>query len=378
MKNEINIISYNPSLDGYRALAFIFIFLFHTISEFKGGYYSLQAFFVLSGYLITPNLIAIKNKNSSFMGYYKSFIFKRILRIFPIYFLYLIVITILILVFNLERIEYFSSLFHQLKYGYLFIYNYYHTLTIFVQNMYITHFWSLSVEEQFYLLWPFFIYLIDLKYLKKYLIVIIVISPFIRLLYAYFIGIHSIESFTINKELAVYLATFSQFDAFAIGALIACYDFGKLSSKKIALIFCSIVLIGMMIEFFSTGKVYFWNFGYAPFMNGAYKYSWGYTLVNIGFAFILIGLKHRSFLTQLFENKFLMRLGKISYGMYIYHYGIYATFCLLNEKYNMLNENYLLNRLFIAFICFILTYLVANISYNYIELRFLKLKHKIK
>ncbi|MFD0767285.1 acyltransferase family protein [Mucilaginibacter lutimaris] len=138
-----------PSLDGLRALAIIIVVIRHLdiffYNVFNGGL-GVDIFFVLSGFLITSLCLKEKSKTGSLS--LKRFYLRRILRIFPIAYLYLILVIILNFIFHLD-IAWF-----QLAGAALFITNFsYFRANSFTP--YTGHFWSLSVEEQFYLLFPF-------------------------------------------------------------------------------------------------------------------------------------------------------------------------------------------------------------------------------
>ena len=154
-------LKYNPALDGIRGIAILLVLLFHIWPQyFRYGYLGVDLFFILSGYLITKIIYTKLEKNKfSFLEFYRN----RIRRIFPS--------VIIVLIFTLFI-------------GYLFLFptelqnlsNHIKSSAFFYQNLRLIgevgywdkaavlkpllHFWSLSIEEQFYLFWPFIIYFI--------------------------------------------------------------------------------------------------------------------------------------------------------------------------------------------------------------------------
>ena len=130
---------YCASLDGVRALAFLAVFLFHANSgRFAAGALGVPVFFVLSGFLITR--ILLRNEGSSLASDLRTFYIRRGLRILPLYYL------VVVLLHVLGRLE-------QPWLTYLHVYN----LGIYAQGQFIGcygHFWTLAVEEQFYLIFP--------------------------------------------------------------------------------------------------------------------------------------------------------------------------------------------------------------------------------
>src|SRR5437868_3288074 len=134
-------------MDGLRFIAIFLVLLEHFATIVEGhisaGYYGVDLFFAISGFLITGILL---KSTKSFGRAYKNFIGRRTLRIFPIYYL-----TILILyVAGNEYVHGYLIYLLSYTYNYAWIY-----FKIPVNS--ITHFWSLCVEEQFYLFWPFIV-----------------------------------------------------------------------------------------------------------------------------------------------------------------------------------------------------------------------------
>lgn len=155
----MNEIKYRPDIDGLRAIAVLSVIIFHVNSAWlPSGYLGVDIFFVISGYLITLVIMKkIEKCEFSFLNFYKN----RVKRIFPAFIFYIFIITILAYFFftpsdfnNLYVRSLFSAVF--------FSSNIYFSLSddYFSSNVYekpLLHTWSLSLEEQFYLLFPFFI-----------------------------------------------------------------------------------------------------------------------------------------------------------------------------------------------------------------------------
>jgi peptidoglycan/LPS O-acetylase OafA/YrhL len=159
-----------PALDGLRGIAIIMVILYHFIRfEPQGsfqelfkrisemGYMGVDLFFVLSGFLISGILFSIYEKGQGL----KQFFVRRVLRIFPAYFFLLILMFYISPLFS-TSIPYELSLENS-QYFWLYLLNFYIELNGFSAAPYLTHIWSLSVEEQFYLFFPFV-----LPFLKHY------------------------------------------------------------------------------------------------------------------------------------------------------------------------------------------------------------------
>lgn len=362
-----------PALNGFRFILFFLVYLYHT-KVLEGGYIGVQGFFVLSGFLLTPILIDTKKKTNTFFAYIKNFLLRRSLRIFPLYYLYLGSISIIIITFGLDSSPYFASLKSQLIYGLTYTYNFYHQTVFWEHNVFIVHFWSLAVEEQFYLFWPLLIYLTPYCRLSSILICLIVLGPILRLLQSSVIDMNIFTFLTNNRNVFIYLSTISHIDAFAIGGLFATNKSLKINARYLILILVIVLTLGYVSNLISINSLNWFSFGYPEYMTNSYKFIWGYSLVNFCFAGIILNIKNRSFFSNFLSSKLLSLLGKISYGLYVYHYG--AIYCAnsLQKRLNGYLPDGLINPRITAFI---ITVIVSYASYYYFEERFIKLKDKI-
>ena len=145
------------SLDGVRGIAILSVVLFHSLL-FISGWIGVQIFFVLSGFLIT--LILVNDSDLPLGFYLKRFYWRRTLRVFPLYFGYVAVLALV----------YFASghpeAFRR-DWPYLLTYtlNFRRIWPDFGTNIFYGRFWSLAIEEQFYLIWPLLVYLVPRKHL---------------------------------------------------------------------------------------------------------------------------------------------------------------------------------------------------------------------
>src|SRR5688572_13459000 len=137
---------YYEGLNGIRAIAVISVMLFHFYPSgiFLFGWMGVDLFFVLSGFLITN--ILLKNKYSN--NYFKNFYIRRAIRIFPIY--YIVVIPLLVLNIVFKSNDYWGVS------SYLF---YFQNFTAISRDYLhgLQHTWTLAIEEQFYLFFPFIV-----------------------------------------------------------------------------------------------------------------------------------------------------------------------------------------------------------------------------
>src|SRR5215208_833462 len=216
-----------PGLDGLRAIAFLLVFALHT-DYLQIGWVGVSLFFVLSGFLITGILLDMKKALSS-KEYFFKFYGRRFLRIFPLYYLYLLLIVLLTtwLISIPFRPRYMQIVLDQIWYAAAYVYDFFFATAAFQQSHFLDHFWSLSVEEQFYILWPLLILLNPAKSLKKLFIGFVLFAPLFRLVF-YFIHVSGVFRFLADTPWhAVYPLPFSHVDAFALGAYISCFPIPK-------------------------------------------------------------------------------------------------------------------------------------------------------
>jgi peptidoglycan/LPS O-acetylase OafA/YrhL len=373
----------NKGLTSIRALAFFSIFIFHinVLGSGKlgmqGGYLGIQAFFVLSGFLLTPILLDMK-ANLNMKDFFIHFYGRRTLRIFPLYYSYIVIvaaISFLVMflygqseISPMDRIRLITPLYRfieQLPWTITYTYDFYHASSYFKTTLFANHFWSLAVEEQFYLVWPWAIFIISAKYLKRFLLLVIVVGPLIRFLLALTFDANILHVNS-SKDAFIYVLPFSQFDAFAIGGYFALY--GKSRASYLVWLFILLVLLlGVVTSWLSTMQIQWGQLGYGPYMKDSNKYIWGYSLVNLMFAYVLVHVRSKTFIPALFENPLLVYLGTISYGLYVFHLPV-----LWLVYSNMQNSPEIVR----ATTSLLITVIVSMLSYEFMEKRFINLKDK--
>ena len=165
-----------PGLDGLRAIAFLLVFALHT-DYLQIGWIGVQFFFVLSGFLITGILLDMK-KSLPPREYFFKFYGRRFLRIFPLYYFYLLLMSgvALWLISISYRANYMQLFLDQVWYAVYYVYDFFFATVFFEHSLFLDHFWSLSVEEQFYIFWPLLILLIPEKWTKPLFISCIVLA----------------------------------------------------------------------------------------------------------------------------------------------------------------------------------------------------------
>ena len=360
--------TYFVNLDALRFFAATAVMLFHYILFFndqqeygwfyqnffqyiiKRGHLGVNFFFVLSGFLITYLIILEINKNTKFDIW--AFLIRRILRIWPLYFLAVSIMFCLVFYFPI-----YGETNHDIKYFMFFLSNF-NEIINGENDSYgmLTIPWSVSIEEQFYL----FFALIILPFQKQ-------IKNFRYILWLLIaIGLVFLIIHFDNNRIRYYHTVPALIDL-SFGAIVAflfyykskIIDLIKSLSKthKIILMFVFVIFIVFKNKIFDHGVIIALE---RPF-------------IAIIFSFIIIMSTSNKLIFGRFHNK-LQYLGKISYGIYMYHMVILFLFELFIKKHNI---NFDYSIIFITFMA-ILTILVSHWSYKYFEKVFLRLKSNFR
>lgn len=307
------------SLDGFRGLAVLVVIAFHY-AYLPVGWMGVQMFFVLSGFLITG--ILLRHKSVDIKPYLGRFYWRRTLRIWPLYFAFLGFLAL-----TFWKTGKPLGFEHQWPYLATFTAN-------FPQNLDSTlgHLWSLSVEEQFYLVWPFVVYLTSPAVFRRLLLVLILGGPPIR----YVVGLilAPLAPDALHLAHAVYTFPLSQFDAFAVGALLSVLPqemSDKLKPRSGAILWALLGLTalaggGMLVATRARGWEAMLSFGYPINLPQFHQYVWGYSLLNACSSALIFHLVHRSTPSGFFENPAMVYIGRISFGVYVWHLAVLHFF----------------------------------------------------
>jgi peptidoglycan/LPS O-acetylase OafA/YrhL len=291
------IMRYLKQIDGLRAFAVIGVIIHHwtTVSTnfsflMHLGAFGVDLFFVISGFLITTILIKEKNNGKKIIENIKIFYIRRSLRIFPIYYIFLI----LIFIFNWTEIK--PNALSLL--GYYFNFDMY--FNGWAKFSYVQHLWSLSVEEQFYIFWPLIVFLFINKNNFYIFIPLLIVVSFVFCL--------SFLLFSPYKE--VKLFTPFAFMSLFLGSLLS-----YIKDRNIKVPYSSIFII-VFLSIFLLLKL-----DLIPHFYG--KNIIGYLIPFPSLMFFLLVNKaadgYKGVAKVILENNFLCFIGKISYGLYIYH-----------------------------------------------------------
>ncbi len=308
MSQTNSAIEYRPEVDGLRAVAIVPVLLFHAgLSAFAGGFFGVDVFFVISGYLITAQLASSDKSGFALLG---NFYHRRIRRLFP---------AIAIVSASTAVFAYLIMTPSQLRP----LFSSFTSTQVFLQNFYLwqnsgywdqsletsplMHTWSLAVEEQFYLIFPLLFVAKNIRSAKS-----VLIGTAIAIFVLSFLG--ALTRFGTSSTGAFFLLPYRAWELMA-GAIVALYSvndkrFFKTRpyfSRLISNFGMSIIIIAIILGDEST------------------RHPGLLTLLPVvGTALLIAFGREPSLTSRLLSNKLLVAIGKLSYGLYLWHFPILA------------------------------------------------------
>ncbi len=343
--------SHIPCLDGIRAMAALMVMLFHFVGRHGEparlvqacviGQTGVDLFFVLSGFLITRILLLSKDSPHFFSAFYA----RRALRIFPLYYAFLVLFFFLLPVLFREAIPPFSTQ----VWSWFYLQNIPATFVNFTSSG-PSHFWSLAVEEHFYFVWPLMIFLLSRRQFKCLLVATLLIPPLLRLAF-------------ISHGIGVFYFTPTRMDSIGYGAVLAVLFTEEGSRKRWVVLLIRSMLVALPLLLLPA---------FAR-LSGSQQVWLQVAKLSLipAFYFSLIGFSimdpASQWLSRFFSIPLLRWLGKISYGLYVFH----PTCADLVQRW--LNPSSALVNLVASFG---LTILVAYLSFRFFESPITKLKDR--
>ncbi len=337
------------------------------------GWAGVQLFFVLSGFLITS--ILLKEKEAPLGYYLKRFYWRRTLRIFPLYYLYIVLAGLSFVATGLPG-EYFQYL----PFLGTYTFNFYPLVKSYsYEDAFFMHFWSLSVEEQFYLIWPLVIFFCNRKTLGVILLLILVGAPLTRLVLADAMMARNYLPHYVGET--VYRFTLGQWDGFAFGAMIPVFSLGSrnLPAGKLLIATTTLFVILGFWNFQSLAQqgldIHLSSLGYQIGEMVNYQHAWSYTLLDFIFFLLILFVTYppeasKNAVDKVFGNSVLVYFGKISYGLYVYHW-------IITMAFNKYLKNWFPSP-WLGLLAYVGTSMaVATASYFIYELPILSLKNRL-
>jgi peptidoglycan/LPS O-acetylase OafA/YrhL len=352
MQQAPNSLKYMPQLDALRALAVLAVMVHHFLPVDRFippdyitlGLLAVRLFFVLSGFLITGILLNYRREERGTA--LRRFYLRRVLRIFPIYYLTLFIALAL----QVRPIQ--QGAFWHLAY-----------LSNYVAVSHpewmgpASHFWTLAVEEQFYFVWPFIMLFVPRKHLATAIISAIALAVLFRAFVLFVLGM-SID--------AAGLFTFATLDSLGGGALLALVHYDEKLRARLPALMKLLLVMGLVIVTLTT-VFYVFNRGFRMLQT--------FLCLGVSFLFIvLIEKTARSFTGRakaVMENAAILYVGKISYGLYVYH-----NFMLAIVLYYLLKWTTAPDYRLVAILSTVSTFAVAIVSWHLIERPLAQLKNR--
>ena len=325
----------------------------------QGGWVGVDLFFTLSGFLITGILLDTREN----AGYFKNFFVRRALRIFPLYYTVFVLLLLLTPVLHLQwRLGHLAYLFYVGNFAYCLN----PELAIVRPDVLFLHLWSLAVEEQFYLIWPWVIYFFARKR-RDLARLCFLLSAFAFVLRAIILG-------TVHGERAyewAYAMLPTHIDGLLYGALAALWIRTRAihliqpAARRICIAAAAVVAVvygTVGVDFYSRTMVLV-----------------GFPALAICFATVLLqALQPGSWACRLGNLRLLRFFGRYSYGLYVFHIlfapGLAPYQQVLQERlHSRLAGGLLYDLLVLGGTC-----VVAVLSYELYEKRWLRLKSRFE
>lgn len=362
---------YRPELDWLRFAAFSAVFLHHAfpaaeveqgvtgirflletlvVATIETSRYGVDLFFALSAFLITELLLLEKERTGRV--HVPAFYVRRILRIWPLYITFVLVVGSLELMFRDN-----PPLFYLALLG--FSGNWF---IVFHEAGFLSYclpLWSLCVEEQFYIVWPNLVSRAKVSHFVKIMVGLLVFTCLYRFLYVYGPP---------RNSQSVWINTLTRLDPFALGGLLAIFlhnrgfvlpNWGRLIVLMAGI--GTFIFLGTFPDAAATGIPTIWSFPLSAFASVLCVASFVATSPLQSVAA---------------WARILSYLGKISYGAYVFHYGMVFIVSSWMVEEPVTKPLGILFWIYRALIAYPLTILLAVLSYELLEKRFLKLKRR--
>jgi len=355
-------LTYRPEIDGLRAIAVGAVILYHAKinilghQPFKGGFIGVDIFFVISGYLITS--IILKELVTTGTFSFKYFYERRVRRILPALLFVMLVSLPFAWLYLMPSsfIDFSKSILYSLGFSSNFYFHYSGQVYGAESGLFkpFLHTWSLSVEEQYYILFPI-VLLITFKYFRKYLIHILILG--------FVISLGLAEWTSRNYPSASFYFIHTRMWELLAGSILAYFEItnGHRSQNRtlnLILPFIGLILIGHSILFFNDRIFHPPIFTLSPI---------------IGVCLIIWFSNQDELITKILSSKLFVGIGLISYSLYLWHYPVFSFIRYYKWNYN---DSEFVN--FLKYFSILLIILFSIFSYSFVEKKFRNKKFNFK
>jgi peptidoglycan/LPS O-acetylase OafA/YrhL len=299
-----------PALDGLRGVAVLLVILLHA-GVVPFGWIGVDLFFVLSGFLITGILLDAKASGARGRAYYLPFYTRRCLRIFPLAFG---AMTFVFLVAPLLDLMPTVPIREQVWY-WTYLSNWYEPRSVSSWSM--GHFWSLAIEEQFYLIWPWIVLAANRRCLWRICLVLLLLAPLLRFVVTLLPIPNPLEHFYDQM-------TPLRMDGLATGTLVAIINRATTRLNRYRQFAMPIFLLSAaafaLLQWVARA--------------GVANFVLAYSLLAIGGAACIVCILTNPPTFRWLTMRWLMWIGTVSYGAYVIHLPLVTTLPLYGVKFN--------------------------------------------
>ena len=362
-------------LDGLRGLAILLVIVYHFSLEhaaFRGpapgfflqlaqaGWMGVDLFFVLSGFLITGILSGTRSKPH----YFRNFLARRFLRIWPLYYLSLLVLLVVApLLLPQVWAGRLQGMQDQQAWFWLYAANWLFAKEGGFSQTAGGYFWSLAVEEQFYVIWPFVVYALSTRMLLRVSFGLLCCSLLLRVV---------LSAFGVGTGV-LYNMTFTHLDGLATGACLSiCLRSPELTARVMRALpwVAGVALLGLVAVRLHDHHLFFWGRAMA---------ACGYTLIVALFAALLVlALRDRDGqrLRRFLRSRFMSLCGTYSYALYLVHVPVASLVYPALRKLHLLQDLLGYDAVFLlaGAVAFAISWALAAASWFLIESRILAFK----
>ena len=351
-------LEYIPAFDGLRAFAVSMVLLFHAgwkidgIRIGQGGFIGVDVFFVLSGFLITRVLLRQVAQEGKID--FKKFYINRLLRLFPALLVVSTVFGFITLVFLSHPV--FHSTLYEIFYSLTYTSNWVKAYHLHLMPFF-GHTWSLSIEEQYYLIWPIILYCIQTK-IPTVRIQLLIVSICIVTIFMHKYTLYYSES----TPARLYNGLDTRLDSLLFGSLLG------MSYNKLIRIFESVrncySNVFFTIQILCVAILFIACFAFSQHDNYLLSITYHSVLISSGVLIISFCVKNGGIISRIMASQPLVQVGILSYGIYLWHLPIFRLMGHIN----------IFNRFQILILGTSIAIISAGLSYYLVERYFLRFK----
>ena len=363
---------YVSEVDALRCLAMSGVVAQHC-GLLPFGWTGVWLFYVISGFAITSSLLSSERAPHSRLFLVRNFYARRCLRIWPLYFAFVGANMVAALALGRSDVLASAPWLASFTYNFRMMVHDDHWTTI-------GHLWTISVEEQFYFIFPFLFAFLSRRRLAMALWICILASPLLRCLLS--VWFDSFSSDNLWKAFSVYAFGPAHFDAFAAGALLALFRPFLASRLGLARVLLAMALaltlayaciyVALNVSVAGLGKDALRNV-FSGILWGQGRQIWLYSAIaGVSAALIALILAGENWLVTFCRLPLLRPIGRISYGAYIFHLPVLWLYQFLLPSHGAaFSLTHSLGKFAFGYPA---TLLVAYLSFRYFEMPILKLR----